>query len=286
MRTAVSIATAQSRITPDVRENGRRIRELMSVAKMAGCRLVHFPEGALSGYVKSQIRDWATVDWSALREELDAISGHAARLGLWTVLGGNHRLTPPDRPHNSLYVISDDGALVGRYDKRLCSNTELNDWYTPGTGAFVFDVDEVRFGVALCIEVQFPELFIDYGKRGVDCMLLSAYSDDPIYGLLARAHAATNNFWLSLSIPALPGNRLSAGFVGPDGYWLARAETNGVDALVHGKIDRDSPQFDVALNKASPWRAAVRSGAVYAERRDTSARNDERTPFFAARSTE
>jgi predicted amidohydrolase len=41
------------------------------------------------------------------------------------VLGSAHPLTPPHRPHNSLYVISDKGQLVDRYDKRFCSNTEI-----------------------------------------------------------------------------------------------------------------------------------------------------------------
>jgi predicted amidohydrolase len=80
------MAVAQSVISSDVRENGRRVCDMMSAAKTEGCRLVHFPEGALSGYVKSQIADWAGVDWSALREELDAVAAHAARLELWTVL--------------------------------------------------------------------------------------------------------------------------------------------------------------------------------------------------------
>lgn len=282
MKSAFPIAAAQSSITPDVRENGRHVRDLMSTAKSAGCRLIHFPEGALSGYVKSQINDWSDVDWRALREELDAVADHAARLGLWTVLGCNHRLSPPNRPHNSLYVISDKGTLIGRYDKRLCSNTELTDWYAPGTDALVFEVDGLRFGTALCIEVQFPELYIDYERRGVECMLLSAYSDDPMYGLLARAHAATNNFWLSLSIPALPGNRLSAGFVGPDGHFTARAEANGVESLVRGEIDKANPQYDIAINKARPWRAAERSGEIYAERRVTNAPSDDRMSFFTA----
>ena len=251
----------------------------MSSAKAAGRRLIHFPEGALSGYVKTQIRDWAAVSWSDVREELGAVADHAAHLGIWTVLGCNHRLTPPNRPRNSLYVISDKGALVGRYDKRLCSQTELADWYSPGADAVVFDIDGIRFGMALCIEVQFPELFIDYGKRGVECMLLSAYSDDQIYGLLARAHAATNDFWLSLSIPALPGNRLSAALIGPDGHLIARAEAN-LAGSAGGEIDKADPKFDIAINEARPWRAAARSGEIYAERRVTDARSDDRMSFL------
>lgn len=282
MPTPFPIATAQSLIAPDVRENGQHVRDLMSSAKATGCRLIHFPEGALSGYVKSQISDWGAVDWKALREELDAIADHAARLGLWTVLGCNHRLTPPHRPHNSLYVISDKGALVERYDKRLCSHSELTDWYAPGAESVVFDIDGVRFGMALCIEVQFPDVFMEYARRGVDCMLFSAYSDDPMFGILAQAHSATNNFWFSLSIPALRGNHLSAGLIGPDGHFLARVGTNGAPGLACSEIDQGDARFDIAINKARPWRASARSGEIYSERRVKDVRSYDRTSFFAA----
>jgi predicted amidohydrolase len=153
------VATAQSLITPDIAENGRNIRVLMAEAKTAVARLVHFPEAALSGYAKAQINDWNAVDWAAIPGELEMICDLARALDLWVVLGCNHRLTQPNRPHNSLYVISSGGEIVTRYDKRLCSHTEITGWYSPGTEAVAFEVDGLRFGCALCIEVQFPELF-------------------------------------------------------------------------------------------------------------------------------
>src|SRR4051794_30635780 len=102
----LTIASAQSHITADVHANGLHVRELMTKAKALGARLVHFPEGALSGYVKTEIQTWDAVDWPALHAELEATAAHASELGVWVVLGANHRLTPPHRPHNSLYVIS------------------------------------------------------------------------------------------------------------------------------------------------------------------------------------
>ena len=139
------------------------MRAALQQAAQAGARLVHFPEGALSGYVKSEIEDWAEVDWAALREELEQTAVLAKRLGVWVVLGANHRLRAPRWPQNSLYVISDTGVLAGRYSKRYCSNTEVTYWYTPGADPLAFDVDGVRFGCALCIEVVFPTLFAEYG---------------------------------------------------------------------------------------------------------------------------
>jgi predicted amidohydrolase len=36
----------------------------------------------------------------------------AAAVGVWVVLGSANPLTPPYRPHNSLYVISDRDEIV------------------------------------------------------------------------------------------------------------------------------------------------------------------------------
>lgn len=215
------IAIAQASITLDVRQNGQHIRTLMEQAAAAKARVVHFSEGALSGYIKSEIRDWQDTNWPLIAEELAAIAAAAARLGLWVVVGCNHRLAPPSWPQNSLYVISDQGAIIARYSKRFCSHTEVTSWYAPGTDPMTFEVDGVRFGCALCIEVCFPELFAEYERLQFDCMMLSSYSRDPAHGLMARAHAATNRYWVSLAVPAQCSSGLPSMLVGPDGRMTA-----------------------------------------------------------------
>lgn len=99
------IAVAQTNVAFDARVNGASIRAQMRQAAQAGARLIHFTEGAMSGYPsgegKQALAGWA-VDWRALRQELEATASLAAELRLWTVVGANHPLTPPHRPHNSL----------------------------------------------------------------------------------------------------------------------------------------------------------------------------------------
>lgn len=254
----ITIATVQSPISADVSANGHNIRRLMAEARTAGARLVHFPEGALSGYVKTEIKDWAAVDWSALCDEIETTAACASELGIWVVFGANHPQEHPAWPTNSLYVISDKGALVGRYDKRLISHTEATSWYAPGTAPFVFEVDGYRFGCVLCIEIHFPEIFIEYERLGVDCVLFSAYSDDPMFAIEAQAHAAMNNIWLSLCTPAT-STSLPCRLIGPDGNPFGRSVDTGNGRFVCGKLDRGDPRYDVALNKARPWRALVRA---------------------------
>ncbi|PUA81111.1 carbon-nitrogen hydrolase family protein [Nocardioides currus] len=272
---SVRVAVAQSSISPDPRVNGATIRSVVRAAAAQGARLVQLPEGALSGYAKAQVRSWDDVDWAVVDDELDRVRAAAREAGVWVVLGSAHRLGAPHRPHNSVYVISDRGELVDRYDKRMCSHTEVSDFYTPGFESVVFEVDGLRFGVAVCIEVNFPELFADYERAGVDCVLLSAYPVDSVFATKARAHAAINCYWVGLSAPAETRELFASALIGPDGRCLAEV-SSGSD-LVVGDIDTDDPDFHVALDLARPWRARARVGDIYAERRVDDVRSRERT---------
>ncbi|MER8091438.1 nitrilase-related carbon-nitrogen hydrolase [Streptomyces sp. NPDC058316] len=201
------MAVAQSTVPEDptdsenLRASGDEIRRLMRDASAADARLVQFPEGAInypSKHVMSSgppgiltAGDWNRVDWNVMRAQPQAVADLAGELGLWVVFGSIHPLTPPHRPHNSVYVVSDEGALAARYDKHYLSNTELSYLYTPGTAPLVFEVDGIRFGTALCIEANFPELFEQYEQMDVDCVLISVMVDDAARAALVPAYAAS-----------------------------------------------------------------------------------------------
>ncbi|MFE2374522.1 carbon-nitrogen hydrolase family protein [Streptomyces sp. NPDC059398] len=283
MADKVRIAAAQSPVTTHPAVNATAARDLMVQAAAMGARLVHFPEGAISGYpsggeAEEALRGW-DINWSGLTEQLELIARLAGELRLWVVVGSSHRLAAPHLPHNSLYVISDGGRLIDRYDKRRCSYNELSGWYSPGFRPLLFEVDGFRFGTALCIEVNFPELFMEYTALGADCVLLSSFSKDPIFDVLARSHAATQNRWVSVSVPSQCSSAMPSGVVGPHGYWLGRCTTDGKQGLVCVDLDRTQPGLEFALNKAGPWRQSARNGEIYRERRVHDARSADRTHF-------
>jgi predicted amidohydrolase len=269
------IATTQPTASADTRDNGHKARELMRQAAAAHVRLIQFPEGFLSGYAKEQIADWDDVDWAAVRDELTKVAESAAELEMWVVLGSAHPLTPPHRPHNSLYVISDQGKVVARYDKRFCSNTEITRFYSPGFEPVTFDVDGYRFGCAICIEINFPQLFAEYERFGVDCLLLSAWPVDSIFFLKAQAHAAINNYWLSLSVPEQSANLMRSAIIGPDGSHLASVDAT--TELTVATLDRDAPEFHIALDLARPWRTEANQGDIYRSRRVDDPRSTDQT---------
>ena len=133
----------------------------------------------------------------AHEHELRAIAALCAKLRVFAVIGGAHRLETTDRPHNSLYVFSDEGQLLTRYDKRYLSNSEVESWYTPGTSPILFEIDGYQFGCAICIEFQFYEVFAEYEQMGVDAVLFSSYGIPGRFQIALRAHAGLNCLWIS-----------------------------------------------------------------------------------------
>ncbi|KOU55498.1 carbon-nitrogen hydrolase family protein (plasmid) [Streptomyces californicus] len=296
-RGTLRLAVAQSTVPEDptdpanLRASGDEIRRLMREAREAGTRLVQFPEGAITypgKYVMSSgtpgtltAADWDRVDWHVMRAQAQSIADLAGELGLWVVLGSIHPLTPPHRPHNSLYVISDEGTLVARYDKRYLSHTELTYLYTPGTEPLVFEVDGLRFGTALCIEANFPELFAQYEQMDVDCLLISVMVDDAARASLAPAYATLYNQWVGYSVPAQFGATAPATITAPGGRCLARCPADTRPALAIADIDPYSQDADIdtALRHARPWRRTARAGLYDSHVITRDARSNTRTSF-------
>jgi len=293
----IRLAVAQTALVADpqdvagLRAAGAQVRELMREAAGAGARVVLFPEGAMCAPNKRVMSsvpdsvgpaDWSRFEWDVLREELTAVAALAGELGLWTVLGSVHRLTPPNRPHNSLYVISDHGEVVSRYDERLLSKTKVTYMYAPGSTTVTFDVDGVRFGCLLGIEVHYAELFADYERQGVDCVLFATTGPGSAaqasFATEAQGLAAVNSIWVAFAALAEVGPVMPSGLIGPDGTWSARCAASTEPAVVVGDIDDGAAEVEIAVRYARPWRREARSG-LYEEHRVADPRSEARSTF-------
>lgn len=262
----LKIAAAQSIVSADIRANGKTIRSLIQEAAEQGVRLINFCEGALSGYSKAQIaspEDWEKLDWTLLEQELDEISDCCKTHRIFAVVGSAYPLLPYRAPLNSQLIFNDNGELIGRYYKRYLSNSELNGWFTPGKDALTFEVDEFRFGCLTCIEVQFPELFMEYEREKVDAILFSSYGIRNFFQIALRAHAGFNCLWISGATPAQTAKEGPAGIIGPNGKLVSHCAAQQVNALATATLDQSDPAFHEALHLARPWRRKAREGAIY-----------------------
>lgn len=257
-KTTLRIAVAQSTVRQDptdaalLRESGAEVRRFMKQAADAGARLVHFTEGAIccpSKRVMSELgpheigpSDWRKAQWNVLQEELDRIAALSGKLRVWTVIPSMDQLPTPNRPHNSMYIVSDQGKIAARYDERMLSTTKITWMYSPGKEPLTFEVDGYRFGLALGLDVLFPELFAEYDRLDVDAVLVS-YSTSGSKGnetvpIQARGCAATNTYWISLAVPANPAAGVESGVIDPHGNWAVQGPADSTPAIAMTDMQR------------------------------------------------
>ena len=146
-RGRLRVATCQFPVSGDVAANAEWIRTQMREAKQQEADIAHFSEAALSGYAGTDYKSLKGFDWDSQRAEVESILALARSLRMWVVLGAAHQLSGSNKPHNSLYVINNDGELIDRYDKRFCTGGDLRH-YSPGDHFVTFDVNNANADAA------------------------------------------------------------------------------------------------------------------------------------------
>lgn len=302
------VATAQFPVSSQPELNADAIIDAIDQAASAGARVVHFCEGALSGYAPQDLDDWRGYDWHALRSQAHRVTEAAAARGVWVVLGSAHPLSldgPGPLPHNSVYIIDDRGVLIDRYDKRFCAGARGEGelaLYNPGDHPCVFEIDGLRCGVMICHEYRYPELYRDYKRRGVQLVFHSfhaANNSDEVMAELEQqvgpehhahnwgrtlpeitmpatlvATAAASHLWLSAANSCAPRSCWSSFFVRPDGVIVGRLERDQPGVLLY-EVDTEAPLYESTRH----WRDRAIAGRFQSGTPVEAARSRDRRSF-------
>jgi predicted amidohydrolase len=234
------IATCQFAVTQSVEHNALAIRRFLQKAKKAQAQIVHFSECALSGYASADFPSFDGYDWALLKKETQRIVTLAGELGLWVVLGSTHPLTPPNKPHNCLYLVSPEGKILNRYDKRFCTSGDL-EHYTPGNRFTTFDLNGIKCSLLICFDLRFPELYRELYRLGVQCVFQSFYNarqrgpsiHTQIMRQTMQCHAATNHLWVSMTNSSGYYSPYPSCFIQPDGVISGQLRPNRAGMMVN-----------------------------------------------------
>lgn len=246
----LKVATCQFAVSSSIKRNCRQICDFMRKAAEAKADIIHFPECALSGYVGTDFPTFDGFDWELLTAETEKVMALARELGIWVVLGSSHRLTEPNKPHNSLYLINSVGEIVDRYDKRFCTNNDLKRM-TPGSRFVFFTINGVECSLLICFDVRFPELYRELYKNGVKCLFQSFYNarqkGPSVHTYIMRqsmqCRAATDNFWVSMSNPSGYYAPYPSCFIQPDGKIVAELKSNKAGLMIN-TVDMNLKFYD------------------------------------------
>jgi len=199
----LKIATCQFPVSGDIESNADYIKKFIKEAALNKADIVHFSEAALTGYPPKDVPSFEDFDWAELRDETHQIMSLAKEHHIWVVLGSAHYISEDEKPMNCLYIISDEGKIVDRYDKSMLTGGDLR-YYTPGDHTAVLELNGFKLGFLICYDSCFPEMYNIYRHKGVEIMIHSFYNAhhpgktilDEIIPAEIRVRASDNLMWV------------------------------------------------------------------------------------------
>jgi len=148
------IALASPRVASTLDEGLEKIKRLMSEASAQGAEIVCFPEAYLPG-LRGQDFEVLPFDHSEREQALRAVVEWARMYKVATILG-MEMLTDVGR-QIAAFVIDSQGKILGYQTKNQLDPSE-DQFYAPGNTRSLFEVNGVKFGVAICHEGwRYPE---------------------------------------------------------------------------------------------------------------------------------
>lgn len=205
----MKIAVVQIHGTQDTQANRVQVTQLIERAARDGARLVVLPEMSVVEFFPRLPHRYEFFD---LAEPIpgptfDWFSELATRNGVHIVY--NHYERSPEHLFFDTSVVVDrNGQLLGRQRMmHIAEEPGYNEkfYYSPGWDSYrVFELEGWRFGIAICYDRHFPEVFRSFILQGTELVLVpTAVADcEPFgdtYELEMRAAAVTHGLYIAMA---------------------------------------------------------------------------------------
>lgn len=274
MRDELRVAAIQYYIRPvdSFARFADQVSALVATAADYKADLVVFPEyftvqlltlGDLGRPIREQVRDLA----AQVPAFLELMSGLARRHGVHLVAGSIPGRGDNGEIHNDSHVFGPDGrhAVQG---KLHMTRWEREEWQiTPRRRLRVIETSFGRMAVAICYDVEFPEIARAAARRGCDLLVVPSCTDDR-QGFLrvrycAQARAIENQMFVvhactvgSLPmVPAVSLNYGQASILTPSDFTFSR---DGI--LAEGAVNSET--MVIGVLRLDDLRASRETGTV------------------------
>jgi predicted amidohydrolase len=265
-----------------------QVEALVETAKDYNCDLMIFPEyftiqlltlGNVKRPIREQIRDLA----NQVPRYIEMISDLARKHRLY-ILGGTIpvKADSGDEVYNDAFFFGPSGNF-GVQGKLHMTRFEVEDWKVSArSGLRFFDTEFGRVAVAICYDVEFPEIARAAGREGAHILLVPSCTDERQGYLRVRycsqARAIENQMFVVLShtvgslpmVPAVSLNYGQAAILTPSDFAFSRdgilAEGNpNQEMMVIGELNLKTITESRTNGTVLPLTDSLRSAAVAAK---------------------
>jgi predicted amidohydrolase len=199
-------AAVQLTSTSDEQANWESARALIERAAASGARFVATPENTnYLGPHEEKVRRAEPLDGPTVRRFADLARG----LGIHLLLGSfNEKSDEANRCYNTSVFFGPDGSILGTYrkihlfDVDVPGGVRFSESATckPGEVTAVVDTELGRFGLSICYDLRFAELYRQLADQGADILMIpSAFTlatGKDHWEPLIRARAIENQCWV------------------------------------------------------------------------------------------
>jgi len=187
----VTVAAMHS-VLLDPNENLKKVEQAARAAHKAGARLLLLPECMLSGHGGHRPTMEANSEAVPEGPMSRAVLKMSKDYDLCICVGINERA---DGVIYNSVMVADRGKFLGVQRKINLSSDERR-FFADGSRVEVFDIGDVRFGITICYDNNFPEITLIHKLNDVD--------------LILAAHASRTGIWPSPLTPEFCADRIKA----------------------------------------------------------------------------
>lgn len=223
------IALASPGVAASLDEGLEKIKHMLADASAQGAEIACFPEAYLPG-LRGQ--DFDVFPFDAAQEEraLRSVAQWARTYAVATILGMEH-ITAAGR-QVAAFVIDAHGEMLGYQTKNQLDPTE-DRFYVPGDTRRLFEVNGVKFGVAICHEGwRYPEAVRWAAARGAKIVFHPQHTgshsggvrltqwgaaDAPYYEKAMTMRSIENTIYFASVNYALPFQESATSLIAPSG---------------------------------------------------------------------
>lgn len=202
----LKVGLVQLNTRSDVAANLAAIERLVGEAAERGARFVMLPEYAPYLGPKEGYQESAESVPGPLTERYAAL---ARRHGIYLHAGSMvERTETPGKFGNTSVVLSPSGDILAKYRKIHLFDIEIpgrvsakeSDSVSAGDEIVTVEIEGVTFGLAICYDLRFPELFRLQALKGAEVLCNPAaftlFTGKDHWEVLLRARAIENQAWM------------------------------------------------------------------------------------------